>query len=955
MEEEQEQLWDIEQHQKHPAQEQQEQSMDPKHLIVQYQQHKRALQQHRGNRQQPGKELHQQASELYHQRDPKRLQYEWIMEGFHDVNQHNNKQQQPREKEQHSWNESQNSWTTDQHYAGKEELMQGTRELQIDYYADDEGSPEIFSSQSTPSRQGLSPDMSSTDSARESRYSQPSRSENLSGSSSFFSDVPASNRSRAKSRTPRDKSSFISAITSQLPSLLHQLVSPDVSKMSTDEHFTELIKFLEEKVPDSLQDPASTADNRLLARKGEMSDETTGNKSPSLGHSHTDSEIINTTSFFADLFPSSLSDYESHGGSHLYSTKSTIGRKMTRSNISESEYLSSRMSNEHVTRLVKSSPLSPTKSRDKKLRDFNSHFIKTLVSRAARQACSPREATGDSNVLLGESSEKSNPVSSTDQELLSISSASRLSDFQPEATTQSSGDSDFILSSQKTSLDILLSSSEEHYSAFLDFLEQMKVFVALQDVVDEAVHKLIKPVKEEESSSLNTSTESGSFEGDEAEYPALNEANINEKQCDSCGRSDFSGLFPSENCSSSSSFILKPEPKSDSEHNVLSSSQGSSTETHLECLSPVRMEGFLSPSLFGQPQESSDPQVPVTGIQFKESLAYETSVLSESQSFKSSRSSLQSKEDSLPLTKTSSGSDSSSPRAKFSLSRSEHLAVPKTKSKTPSSLSRVAQPKAKQRTPSLTNVTPAKPKSTPPRTTSKSVEKVQKPKHVSPRVTKSSSERKESSQTSKELTSEELDYLSSWLSSSRKLDSAMTGFPSSTSSGFSALQYFSAEEVLDCILEHIVQLMVYKYKTEKSLEGKIGVMAKPFTDPYLERIFHIRNSRGKGQSRSLMQPLSLHEENCLASHPLWASSKTNRRYHLPWKSSSMNYLKQSELYSTSVISSQQDSSPSALPEIKSFSVSSAHTARPLHASKSEQVLELRPISRNNPKTVLPKI
>ncbi|XP_029427362.1 uncharacterized protein LOC115073233 [Rhinatrema bivittatum] len=208
---------------------------------------------------------------------------------------------------------------------------------------------------------GLSPTMDTKDSANVPRSSHIDSTQSASDSSSFFADISAINKSRAKSRTEEEKKKFISAITSQLPSLLQQLVSADMSKTSADAHLSKFMKFLKEKkVSDSLQDVAETAISKLLES----------------------------------------------GGKEKISLKE----------------------------------------------DFGPHLRQILASHPAGQLTSPIGVNGKPKTP-----EVSDLTSSTGQELC-----------------------------------------DQRFREFLDFLEEKKIFVALQKVVDEAVHRLITAMKEVE-------------------------------------------------------------------------------------------------------------------------------------------------------------------------------------------------------------------------------------------------------------------------------------------------------------------------------------------------------------------------------------------------------------------------------------------------------------------------
>nr|XP_033812366.1 uncharacterized protein LOC117365723 [Geotrypetes seraphini] len=193
-------------------------------------------------------------------------------------------------------------------------------------------------------------------------------------------------------------------------------------------------------------------------------------------------------------------------------------------------------------------------------------------------------------------------------------------------------------------------------------------------------------------------------------------------------------------------------------------------------------------------------------------------------------------------------------------------------------------------------------------------------------------------QRTRKLTSKEFNSLSNWLSSPRKCEP----FPKIIYPGY------NQDGVLDCILEHVISLLVYKYKFEKSLESKIGLFAKPSADDYLKGIYSLRATQGRIVYPISNPPLTLHEQNCLASHPLWASTQHNKRFHIPWKSSSDNMLTVTDFYRPNI--SPSKSSALELPEI----------ASPSFLTSNPSSLSLLPLAGNSveqikSKTSLPKI
>ncbi|XP_030075760.1 uncharacterized protein LOC115480910 [Microcaecilia unicolor] len=191
-----------------------------------------------------------------------------------------------------------------------------------------------------------------------------------------------------------------------------------------------------------------------------------------------------------------------------------------------------------------------------------------------------------------------------------------------------------------------------------------------------------------------------------------------------------------------------------------------------------------------------------------------------------------------------------------------------------------------------------------------------------------------SEQRRRKLTTREFDSQSNWLSIPKRSEL----YPKIVYPGY------RQEDVLDCILEHVISLLVYKYKFERSLERKLGLIAKPSADLYLKRIYNLRTTQGRVVYPVSNPPLTLHEQNCLASHPLWASKQHSKRFHIPWKSSKENVLTVTDFYCPS------KSSTLKLPEITTVPSLTSNLS-----SNSQLTSPRNSVQQIQSKTALPKI
>ncbi|XP_075425345.1 uncharacterized protein LOC142465231 [Ascaphus truei] len=126
----------------------------------------------------------------------------------------------------------------------------------------------------------------------------------------------------------------------------------------------------------------------------------------------------------------------------------------------------------------------------------------------------------------------------------------------------------------------------------------------------------------------------------------------------------------------------------------------------------------------------------------------------------------------------------------------------------------------------------------------------------------------------------EYEAISRWLSLPRNFHSDST---LRTMASYGIGRQYTREEVVECLIENAVSLMLFKYKTEKNLAGKLGFISQPFADIYNQKMAEFMAPNVKLQWPITLQPLTMHEEGCLASHPLWACTMGDR-VQLPWKS-----------------------------------------------------------------------
>ncbi|XP_029427359.1 uncharacterized protein LOC115073229 [Rhinatrema bivittatum] len=190
------------------------------------------------------------------------------------------------------------------------------------------------------------------------------------------------------------------------------------------------------------------------------------------------------------------------------------------------------------------------------------------------------------------------------------------------------------------------------------------------------------------------------------------------------------------------------------------------------------------------------------------------------------------------------------------------------------------------------------------------------------------SQRPRSGRRRRKLTTKEFQAVSNWLSAPKRSELAPRIVRPS----------YRNEDVLDCLLEHVVSLMVYKYTFQRSLESKLGLLARPSADLYLKGIYSVRSSLGRVVYPVLDPPLTLHEQNCLASHPLWASNHQNKRFHIPWKPSQENMLTDSDFYPTPSRSSPPDLSEAQSPPSSAASARRRSSANPAGQSQSRRAL-----------------
>ncbi|XP_069476075.1 serine-rich adhesin for platelets-like isoform X2 [Ambystoma mexicanum] len=420
-----------------------------------------------------------------------------------------------------------NQQMNEQQVRGTEAQSPQCAEGHLGYYADDESSSESRTSESVPTRQsslkmslhtlssgstprpggapntpqssinmirsyGTTP-QSSVNMIR-SPSSTPRSSVKTSQSSVRSSTISDINQDVVKAESQTEQTNWLkSFIINQIPYIFNQLHSSDMPPISNEQHLKEFMAFLQEQnVLESLQNVAEKAVAKLTQKSsfreiGMAMIDTKTNYTGTLGlrSQSRNTGPRSTSSGIKDR--SSISSDSDTSSSQSHSPTTSLDREVSKSSSSIERY-DSNVEDQPPRGFWEETPLKDT-----------------ILPQSRKEYLAPWQAKSPICQTDSDTTQKSHLSSSEKSamtwesyhlpELLFLGSVSSTTDLPVE---KSSSPASFATSSAKTdrmntsSPESHLLSSSGRYMQFLDFLEEKKVFSALQDVVDKAIQLLVK-------------------------------------------------------------------------------------------------------------------------------------------------------------------------------------------------------------------------------------------------------------------------------------------------------------------------------------------------------------------------------------------------------------------------------------------------------------------------------